>query len=211
MKSQMLRGSKLTLITLLVCLVTTAAWAKPRRVLVVSVTAGFRHSSIETAQRTLKALGEKDGGFAVVDVADTGPRPKANTPEEAAWLERTKKVLAETMSADAMKQYDGIIFANTTLDLPMPNPQDLIDFVRAGKAFIAMHSGSDTFHSAPGKVSPYVDMLGGEFLTHGAQVTVECINQDPAHPRRGTFRKVSGCTTRFTYFKTFTASACTDC
>lgn len=188
MKSHMLRTfTKLTLMATLLCMVTTSVWAKPKRVLVVSVTAGFRHSSIEIAQRTLKALGETDGGFSVVDVVDTGARPKEKTPEEAAWLERTRKLLAEKMSASALRQYDGIIFANTTLDLPMPNPHDLIDFVESGKAFIAMHSGSDTFHSTAGKVSPYIEMLGGEFLTHGAQATIECLNQDPTHPATRNF------------------------
>jgi uncharacterized protein len=184
MKSQILRvAAKLTLGVALLCLAAPSAWAKPKRLLVVSVTAGFRHSSIETAQRILKELGEKDGGFTVADVLDTGPRPKEKTPEEAAWMERTRKLLAEKMSAEALKQYDGIIFANTTLDLPMPDPLDLIRFVESGKAFIAMHSGSDTFHSPPGGgVSPYVEMLGGEFLTHGAQATIGCINQDPSHP-----------------------------
>ena len=91
MKSHILRTfTKMTLMATFVCLATTSAWAKPKRVLVVSVTAGYRHSSIETAQRTLKALAEKDGGFTVVDVVDTGARPKEKTPEEAAWLERTR-------------------------------------------------------------------------------------------------------------------------
>ena len=41
-----------------------------------------------------------------------------------------------------------------------------------------MHSASDTFHG----FRPYIDMLGGEFQTHGAQVSVDAINQDPECP-----------------------------
>jgi type 1 glutamine amidotransferase len=41
-----------------------------------------------------------------------------------------------------------------------------------------MHSGSDTYHPFRG----YVDMLGGEFETHKAQVEVQPILHDPAHP-----------------------------
>src|SRR6185436_6920535 len=50
--------------------------------------------------------------------------------------------------------------------------------VKSGKAFIATHSGSDTFHGFPG----YIEMLGGEFQTHNAQATVECLNDDAKHP-----------------------------
>ena len=41
-----------------------------------------------------------------------------------------------------------------------------------------MHSCSDTFHGHPA----FIEMLGGEFLTHGPQVQVDAYNQDPTHP-----------------------------
>jgi type 1 glutamine amidotransferase len=41
-----------------------------------------------------------------------------------------------------------------------------------------MHSCSDTFHGWP----PFLEMLGGEFAGHGAQVGVECMNDAPKHP-----------------------------
>jgi type 1 glutamine amidotransferase len=41
-----------------------------------------------------------------------------------------------------------------------------------------MHAAGDTFHGWPG----YIDMLGGEFLTHNVQVSVDCLNQDPQNP-----------------------------
>jgi type 1 glutamine amidotransferase len=43
-----------------------------------------------------------------------------------------------------------------------------------------MHSGSDTLHHA--NWWGYIDMLGGEFETHGAQVSVDAINKDKQHP-----------------------------
>jgi len=43
---------------------------------------------------------------------------------------------------------------------------------------VGMHSATDTFHGFPG----YIDMIGGEFKTHGAQVAVEAINQDQECP-----------------------------
>jgi type 1 glutamine amidotransferase len=77
-----------------------------------------------------------------------------------------------------LKNYDGVIFASTTGDLPVPDPQGLLDWIKAGHAFIGIHAASDTFHHWPG----YIEMLGGEFAHHGPQVGVECLNQDPAHP-----------------------------
>jgi len=179
MKRQLNRAvRKLVLLSALLAFANPAPAAQPKRLLVVSVTMGYRHSSIEIANRVLTQLGEKDGGFTIVDGVDTGPRPKEKTPEEGPWLERTRQMLAAKMNATALKQYDGVIFVNTTLELPMANPQDLIDYVNAGHAFIGMHSASDTFHN----FAPYVDMLGGDFLTHGSQATVECLIQDHQHP-----------------------------
>ena len=155
-----------TMVAALLCVSVASASAKPKRLLVVTVTIGFPHSSVTTAERILTQLGEKSGDW-TVDIVNSGPRPK-DKGEDYAWEDRVKKALAEKMSAEALKQYDGVIFANTTGDLPMPNPQDLIDYVKSGKAFVATHSGSDTF---PG-FAPYSEMLGGEFLAHGAQATV---------------------------------------
>ena len=77
-----------------------------------------------------------------------------------------------------LKNYDGVLFASTTGDLPLPDKQGFVDWVAAGHAFIGIHAATDTFHQFP----PYIAMIGGEFKTHGPQVPVEAINQDPAHP-----------------------------
>src|SRR5213593_133827 len=134
-------------------------FAAPKKLLVVSVTKGFRHSSIPTAERVLGELGKKGGAFTVDYV-------------------RNDQEIAEKMSAESLKQYDGVIFANTTGELPLPDKQAFIDWIKSGKAFVGMHSASDTFHGFP----PYIEMLGGEFQTHHAQVRVDCQNHDPKHP-----------------------------
>ena len=202
----------------LTLVVGLAAQAAPKKVLVVSVTTGFRHSSIETAERIIAKLGQDSGAFTVDYARVTppkGPR-KPNAPKETGDAEKDKaakekydtdsakfqaddakfkeaqksysddqkKVLAEKMSPEALKNYDTVIFANTTGDLPLPDPQAFIKWVEAGHGFVAIHSGADTFDktgSSPG-FRPYVEMLGGEFKTHGAQVTVTAINKDPNHP-----------------------------
>ena len=76
------------------------------------------------------------------------------------------------------KHIDAVIFANTTGMLPLPDRDGFIKWIEDGHGFIAMHSGSDTFHQFPG----YIGMLGGEFETHKAQVPAELVAGDTAHP-----------------------------
>jgi type 1 glutamine amidotransferase len=54
-------------------------------------------------------------------------------------------------------------------------------WLRDGHAFIGMHSATDTFRGHD-PLHPYTKMINGEFRHHGAQVEVECLNADPAHP-----------------------------
>lgn len=151
-----------------------------KKVLVVTVTTGFPHSSIPTAEKILTDLGQKSGAFTVVDIVGSGPRPKEKA-EETAWMEKLTAALAGKMSSAALKNYDGIIFANTTGDLPLPDKDAFLKWIAAGHAFIGMHSATDTFRGHT-PLDPYVEMIGGEFKTHGAQAEVTCINQDPKHP-----------------------------
>ena len=177
----------------------------PKKVLVVTVTMGFRHSSIAAAEATLAQLARESGQFTVEfvrqpegePVAPTPPRVGENGEEDptyqaalrkfvaddrayqvalAAWTAEVVEVL-QKLSPASLANYDGVIFANTTGDLPLPDKQGFVDWVASGKAFIGTHSASDTFHEFP----PYVAMLGGEFRTHGPQVTAQCLNHDPAH------------------------------
>ena len=138
------------------------AQAAPKKLLVVTVTKGFRHTSIPTAEKILAELGQESGAFAVDYV-------------------RTDEEMAQKMTAAGLKDYDGVIFANTTGDLPLPDKQAFLDWIKSGKAFIGMHSATDTFRGHK-PLDAYVEMIGGEFVHHGAQAEVDCINQDPKHP-----------------------------
>jgi type 1 glutamine amidotransferase len=137
-------------------------WAAPKKMLVVTVTKGFRHSSIPTAEKILAQLGESSQAFTVDYV-------------------RTDEEMAQKMTAENLKSYDGVIFANTTGDLPLPDKQGFLDWIKSGKAFIGMHSAADTFRGHK-PLDDYNLMLGAEFKEHHAQATVDCINQDPKHP-----------------------------
>ena len=158
------------------------AWAKPKHLLVVTTTTGFRHSSIGTAEKILAELGQSSGVFTVeyarVEPTDAEFKGADGKPDKAKVDAAIAKVLAEKMSLAALAHYDGVIFANTTGDLPLPDKQGFLDWIKAGHAFIGMHSCTDTFHGFP----PFIEMLGGEFLTHQAQATVEALNQDAKHP-----------------------------
>ena len=79
---------------------------------------------------------------------------------EAGYREEQKRVLADKLSAESLKKYDGVVFENTTGDLPIPDKEAFLAWLRSGKAFIGMHSCSDTFHGWPG----FIDMLGGELF-----------------------------------------------
>jgi type 1 glutamine amidotransferase len=160
--------------------------AAPKKVLVVSVTTGFWHSSIPTAEKVLAEMGKKSGVFDVeyarVDHNSPefkGPDGKLDASKELAAI---KQVLAEKMSRSALAKYDGVIFANTTGDLPLPDKQAFLDWIKSGKAFIGTHSATDTFRGHT-PLDPYTEMIGAEFRHHDSvQPEVDCLNQDPAHP-----------------------------
>ncbi len=183
------------------------AVAAPKKILVVTVTTGFRHSSIPTAEKILAQLADESGGKFVVEFIHqpagepkkpAAPKPGPEGEKAPAHLAALEKFQADTKAYDAararwlvtvaealkplspanLKNYDAVLFASTTGDdLPLPDKQGLVDWVASGKAFIGIHAATDTLKT----FMPYVGMIGGAFKTHGPQVTVECLNQDHAH------------------------------
>jgi len=195
MKSSIMKNTTLLikcLLTLAVfCLeIASAPAATPKKLLVVSVTKGFRHSSIPTAEKVLAQLGEQSGAFTVdyarVEPSDPEFKGADGKPDKAKVDAAIQKVLADKMSPASLRNYDGVIFANTTGgkdsgDLPLPDKPAFLDWIKSGKAFIGMHSATDTFRGHT-PLDPYVEMIGGEFKSHGAQVEVDCLNQDAKSP-----------------------------
>jgi hypothetical protein len=144
-----------------------AADRKKRRVLFFTRSAGFEHSVVKRngaelshSEKNLIEMGRRSG-FAV-DCSKDGRVFDGN-----------------------LDQYDAIAFY-TTGDLTGPaqdgsppmtpaGKRKLLDAIAAGKGFAGFHSASDTFHSQgpphenQAEVDPYIAMLGGEFVTHGAQ------------------------------------------
>jgi len=185
---------KITSVLLMTLLAVTSLHAEPKKLLVVTTTTGFRHASIPTLEKMLSQLAKDSGEFTVDFVQQPPGHPATGFPaklkkdatdaektaftnSEAAWTASLAVVL-QKLSPENLKHYDGVVFASTTGDLPIPDKQGFLDWIKAGHAFIGIHAASDTFHGWP----EYIDMLGGEFMKHGKQVGVECLNEDAANP-----------------------------
>ncbi len=178
----------------LMALTAATLQAAPKKLLVVTTTTGFRHSSIPTAEKILAQLAKDSGEFTVDFVEQppghaaagfpatlkkdaTAEQQAAFNAAEAAWNKKLKSAL-QKLSPASLKNYDGVVFASTTGDLPIPDMKGFLDWIKAGHAFIGIHAASDTFHGYP----EFIAMLGGEFAHHGPQVSVECLNEDPSNP-----------------------------
>ncbi len=198
--------------------------AEPKKIVVCTVTTGFRHSSIPFAEKTLEKLGAESKAFTIVEFVRQPeiqvPR-KPNKPKDLAkeaddkakeryakdmqkyeaelakWtpevdaqakdaqkkFDAAVKIALEALSPAnlAAKKIDGVIFANTTGDLPLPDKEGFVKWVQDGHAFMGMHSASDTFHQFDG----YKQMIQAEFKTHGKQVPADLVAGDVKHPANG--------------------------
>ena len=133
-----------------------------KKILVVTHATGFRHDSRKTAAEAVRLLGAVTHKWDVL--ADA-----SNTEELQAW-----------MTPGKLKEIDLVFFANTTGDLGLTSDQKkaFYGWIREGGAYAGVHSAADTYHGD----ADYLDLLRGEFESHGAQVKVVIRNQDPAHP-----------------------------
>jgi type 1 glutamine amidotransferase len=122
---------------------------QPRKVLVLAKAAGFVHSCIPLAAKTMEALGTKTGAWTATVTYD----PAAITAEN-------------------LKQYD-LLFLDNTTGAFLDDPNDaavtaarkkaLLEFVRGGKGLAGIHAASDSYHqSAPtGTAAPTPGFGGG--------------------------------------------------
>ncbi|MDA0815970.1 MAG: ThuA domain-containing protein [Planctomycetota bacterium] len=143
---------------------TAIAAEPPARLLVVTVTNGFRHKSIETAEPVIEQLGRESGLFHV----DYLRQPAG------------EEVFARAFAPEALAEFDGVIFASTTGELPIPDVDAFLSWIKKGKAFIGIHAASDTFKSN----DAYVEMIGGHFAGHPWNAGGEhaFVVHEPGHP-----------------------------
>jgi len=121
---------------------------QPRKVLVLAKAAGFVHSSIPLAARTIEEMGKKTGAWTATTTYDSADINEAN-----------------------LKQYDAIFLASTTgafLDDPndaaatAARKKALLEFVRGGKGLAGIHAASDSYHqNAPSANAPGGGRQGG--------------------------------------------------
>jgi type 1 glutamine amidotransferase len=131
--------------------------AAPARLLVVSVTMGFRHGSIGTAEGVLEQLGREQGLYHL----DYLRMPEGDT-NDPAWQASLATRFARAFAADSLTEFDGVMFVSTTGELPLPDLAGFLEWIKSGKAFIGFHAASDTFK----KSDAYVEMIGGHFAGH---------------------------------------------
>ena len=108
--------------------------ARPRKVLVLSTTRGWVHSSIPLAAKMIEEVGRKTG----------------------AWTATTTYDAADINAAN-LKQYDAIVLNNTT-GCFLDDPNDaaataarraaLLEFIRGGKGIAGLHAASDSYHGS---------------------------------------------------------------
>ena len=169
---------------------------QPRRVLVLAKAAGYVHSSIPLATRTIEALGQKTGAWTTVITYN-----------------------AADINTENLKQYDAIFLASTTgtfLDDPADQAATnarraaLLEFVRSGKGIAGIHAATDGYHGTPAGTPPpaapagtkapedggvalwpdYIGLIGGYFKFHWyfpTQIAVKL--DDPASPINAPFKQ----------------------
>jgi type 1 glutamine amidotransferase len=99
---------------------------------------------------------------------------------------------------DRIDEWDAFVFY-TTGDLTQPGTdgqppmspegyEAFLESIRSGrKGFAGVHSATDTFHSGPDEPSPFVEMIGGEFISHGPQQVSRIKVVEPDFPGAGPF------------------------
>lgn len=158
----------------------------PKRILFFSKSSGFEHSSIRRGPNGEPSPAEKV-------LQELGPKNH---------FEFTFSKDGTLFTAENLQKFDAFFFY-TTGDLttsgtdhnpPMPKEGKaaFLEAIHNGKGFIGTHSATDTFHS-PGyapdnpekynnngdNTDPYVQMIGAEFIVHGAQQPSHMIVADP--------------------------------
>jgi type 1 glutamine amidotransferase len=171
---------------------------QPRRVLVLAKAAGFVHSSIPLATRTIEALGQKTGAWSTVITYSPADITEQN-----------------------LQQYDAIFLASTTgtfLDDPADpaataaRRKALLNFVRGGKGIAGVHAATDSYHGGPPAAAPvgggrapvdggaplwpeFNQMIGGYFKFHWLYPTQVAVKiEDVENPVNAPFTSLNATT-----------------
>jgi uncharacterized protein len=126
-----------------------------KRLLYITLSAGFHHSVVPESAKILKDIGA-GSGYEVTATDDVS-----------------------VISRDGLRSYSAVAFY-TTGELPISDDQKqaLLDFVKSGKGFLGFHSATDTFYKWP----DYGEMIGGYFDGHPWHQEVSIKVEDRGNP-----------------------------
>lgn len=153
--------------------------AEPLNILYLTKSQGFQHSVVVP----------QDGG-----ASESGAALTAVAEKLGAKITCSKD--ASLLDAESIKNFD-LVILYTTGDLTKPSDDggdamadqaSLIEWVENGGALMGFHAATDTFHETqPGQPTPFIQMMGAEFLTHGAPFEGTLNVVDPDHPAMANF------------------------
>ena len=174
-----------------------SASAAPLHVLYFTKSSGYEHSVIKRtdgkpsySENVLAALGQKH------DVNIDFTFSKDGSLFSPEYLAKFDVVMFFT-SGDLLSEG-----TDKQPALTAAGKQALLDAVAGGKGFVALHAGTDTFHTGEsgggnnpirfprfknyGDASdPYIKLIGGEFIKHGPQQVAKATVADPKFPGFG--------------------------
>ena len=145
---------------------------QPRKVLIFTHAAGYRHGSIMTGAEAVALMGRETGAFD----ATISNNPDVFTPE-------------------TLKAFDALLLSNTTGDWLNKNSaaakddvvqarrQAVLDFVNGGKGLVGWHSASDSQYGW----KEFGLMIGGYFDGHPWHQKIRVKLEEPNHPLLASF------------------------
>jgi hypothetical protein len=164
--------------------VTAVKPAKPRKVLVFSISWGYKHSAISYGKKAFEILAKKTGAFEAVISDDISMFEPKN-----------------------LKQFDAVVFNNTNNEIFLPENFDklpnaekekaaqydarlkasLVKYLKKGGGLAVTHAGVASFRKWP----EFGNIIGARYQNHpwnaGSTVTLKV--EEPDHPVAGAFRK----------------------
>ena len=148
---------------------------KPRKLLVFTLTRGWRHASIDTGARALRLLGEKTGAFTatVTDDPAVFDRQRLRDFDAIVMLSTTGELFSPPESREARETAGDDAGA-----AELNRKQALIDFVLHGGGLVGIHAATDCFYGWP----EYGRLIGGYFDGHPWHEQVGIRVEEPEHP-----------------------------
>jgi len=192
-----MRSLSLIVGALLLC--GSTASAANKRLLLVTHSGGFIHSSVADAEMILKKIGP-DNGFDVTCFRFTedpdklvkvkkkvdGKDVEVMTTALEAYSERfrgsTKLTVAKEncgrINKETLKNFDIVLFYTTGNPVNKEEMADLLEWVKEGGAFSGTHCASDTLYGTP----VYGELVGAYFDGHPWHQKIKLNVEDSKHP-----------------------------